>query len=189
MKLTLAGKSSMQPRSNCNVRWLSRISRNFVSKLQAIQRKCLSVLEISECAVCLLAWVCDALGTLVFPMNVYACLFFFWTFFHPCTFIRFDNQAILSENTCHFVNFAHFSKQLLLSQLDINHVTQEPTTKNQRTCRPSLSHQRTFNSIVTSLNKEPSTNDVSSEGEGGLPKSQRKEMKLVPCFGQSQRSL
>ena len=89
LSVLLAGKSSMQPRqaiklSNCNVRWLSRISRNFVRKLQAFQRKCLSVLEISECAVCLLAWVCDALDTLVFPINVYACLFFFGHFSFLC---------------------------------------------------------------------------------------------------------
>ena len=39
-------------------------------------------------------------------------------------------SCILFENSCHFCEFTQLSKQLFLSQLDINHVTQELTAQN-----------------------------------------------------------
>ena len=39
------------------------------------------------------------------------------------------------ENSCQFVNLLSL-EIILFSELEMNHVTQEPTAKNQRTCRP-----------------------------------------------------
>ena len=40
-------------------------------------------------------------------------------------------RAIFRENSCHFMNFAHLSKQVFVSQLEIYHVIQEPRAKRQ----------------------------------------------------------
>ena len=52
-----------------------------------------------------------------------------------------NKVVILSENSCHFVNFFRFTYCLFSSHLEINHVIQEPTEINQNTCRPPIFSQ------------------------------------------------
>ena len=53
----------------------------------------------------------------------------FWLLDHVI-YLELKKKYILSENSYHFCDFSQLRKQLFLSQLEINHVIQQPTAKN-----------------------------------------------------------